>query len=737
MYTSHPTLARTSELEGNPSPTILRHHVPADAGQKPTTVAGKLLAIESLGVHGTWKLGQPCTAQLGLSDSLRTQVATLEVSTLDGNGVEVVYRNAAAADASQPMSVPIKIGRRPSMLRAVVRSADGQPLASDELAISETDGLEATQPLVFAIGSSMGLDQLVRAQLSGTHSNFTIVEVQQASHLPASWLDYSACDLLVIAAASTSLLAEIQVSQWQAIDQWIRRGGGCLISLGGEIEWWQSDHPLNRFLPGPIVDKAEIRDPAALESLVSTDQPLQRLDALLVDCQRGQVQVALTDSLARRVPWWITSTHGLGSINVVASDLDHPSLAQWKHRRLLWERLIANNFERSVWDTAESNTATTGDTAFLGYSDITGQLRSTLERFSAVRTVSFSMIAALLIGITILLGPLDYLISVRWLKRPQFSWFLAAFVLLGSCGGLVAYYQRLRPGRMLINTVRIVDVDADSGRVDGHLWSHIYSDHARRIHVRAKSNWLGGDVHLDWQGLPGTGLGGLHSQYTLDRGLPAYVVDHRAGGAEIRDLALPAAGTKSLYAAWASQLAPGGQSTLSQLASVDQLQGRVVNPLDVELRDVSLFYHRWYYPLASRMGPGGTVTISANVVPRDLSRRLNRQQELDGKLTSARWNPAGRDQLDRLMELMMFYRAASGRNYVLLTHRYQPIVDHSHLLRADSDRAVLVGRLSSAPVELNVKAAEDTDQTEALQDIDQTWCRLVIPVANVRTSHSK
>ncbi len=144
------------------------------------------------------------------------------------------------------------------------------------------------------------------------------------------------------------------------------------------------------------------------------------------------------------------------------------------------------------------------------------------------------------------------------------------------------------------------------------------------------------------------------------------------------------------------------------------------------------FYHRWFYPLKSRMPAGDVIQLSSQIIPKDLLRRLSRQTVVEGKTTSARWNPADRNNLDRLMELMMFHNAATGRNYTSLTNNYQGIIDHSNLL--ETDYAILLGRIESPPNQIKVTTENPTDNPEIKTSIDRTWCRILIPVSQSRKS---
>lgn len=685
--------------------------------------------IQQIGVQGHWKLGHCCMVRIAVPAQLASQVAAVEITTLDGDGVEVVYRQKVGSPAQTVLEVPVRIGQLKSLVSVCLVDSQLRKIATQDKDLANTVGFSATQPLVLCVGASMGLEDLVRVSADATQRNMAIISIDEARDLPSAWLAYQPYNLLVISTSNSDLLQRIQPQQWQALEQWIRRGGGCIISLGGKAEEIQSIAGLTQLLPGQVLADANIRSPAALESMIITEQQLQPFPAVQLSAERGRMQLGLKDSLSRLVPWWVCMSHGHGSIQVIASDLSHSSFANWKQRKTLWERLVSPYIDKNLLDGSQSDQE--ASSSYLGYGDLTGQLRASLDQFQGLTTVGFSQVAAVLVCILLLIGPIDYFVSVKWLKRPDLSWPIAGTMLLLSSAGLSWYYTKLRPNQVITNAVQIIDIDTRSGQTDAHLWCHTYSAQARRMAIQANNSMDQSGVFLDWQGLPGKGLGGLQSQLSLASGLPSYSIEVNSDqSTAIQGVGVPAAGTKSLYGTYSRLSEITNNSSLRELNTIDQLEGELVNPLDVDLRDVTLYYHRWYYSLSSRIPAGQRFKLSSQVIPKDVVRRLNKQQEVDGKASAARWNPGERNELDRLLELMMFHNAATGRNYTSLTHNYQSILDHSQLL--ESDTAILVGRLESSPIRVEVKPLDSADTARIETGIDRAWCRIIIPVETGR-----
>lgn len=694
-----------------------------------------------LGLAGVWKLGHPCPIRVTVPPEF-SSATHLEVVSVDGDGVEVAYRKAIVDGIG---SLNVRIGREREELTVRLLADDVNLLETtcDPTALAES--LDASQPLVVALGSTMGIEKLALQAPSGT-TNLSTTVIESSQQLPIDAAGLASCDLLLISTSDLELLSQISEQQWQAIQEWIGSGGGCIISIASHGDTSASVLPLGRLIPGRAVGVGTILNPGPLESLVVTDEPLQPFPATILELDAVRIDLPLTDSRSQRLPWWTTYAFGHGTIRLIATDLDHPSLANWKDRRLLWERLIEPYFSRAMIEAPEKEADLSQASSYLGYSDLVGQLRATLDQFASVRVVSFGQISAMLVLTLLLVGPVDYFVSVKWLKRPQFSWIFSGVTLIAISIGLVGYYRSIRPASVLVNSAEIIDVDLVTNSIRGDLWFNIYSGEAQQFDVSA-TTVANRPVTLDWQGLPGAGLGGLSSQLTIDRGMPAYSIEVLdEGGSQFESLGVPSGGTKSVVGHWmtelqASELAINSPAVdLRELSGVDQLQGSFTNPLRLDLRNATLFYHDWYYILNNRITAGERVVISAEQIPKDASRRLNRQVNVDGSVRITRWDPADRNNLDGLLELMMFYKASSGVNYASLAHRFQGRVDHSNLLQLD--RAVLIGQIDSSPVDIRIHRSSDDVESNAAsnasepksydRELNRVWCRIVFPVQGKR-----
>jgi len=718
-------------------------NTPPSTTASKSTVSNPIKLSAQFGFVGNWKLGHvvPVRVDIDGLDQPPEQIS-VELQTLDGDGVVVTYKRSATASQLTKLNndthslwVPIRIGRQQATVtiriltpdkqapdkQAPEKQADEKLLAEKRFEADELPtALPSTQPLIVTLGSTPGVETSSATNVAGTATTFTTAAIKAAEDLPDAAVCYSTCDLLIIPSNSAQLIRGMRPEQWQAIDRWIRDGGTGLISLGPDSLELSALKPFAALLPGEVLDFSKVTNPGPLESYVGTNDPLESFEVTRFSPGSANVDLTLLDSLNRRLPWLSRHAYGLGSIQIVASDLDQPAFTDWPDRNKLWRLLLGRTIDLGVAE--KSLNTQVGTASYLGYDDLVGQLRASLDVFPSLTVVSFGQAVAIIVALLLVIGPLDYFLSVKWLKRPDFSWYFAGAMLIAASLGLIVLRSKLRPDEVRINTVQIVDIDTISQQATGHLWSHVYSGQARQVDLSVQIDAPENDVTLDWQGLPGRGLGGLMSQLNTDLGMPSYLIQQDA--ATLAQVGIPNSGTKCISATWHQPIELQAQAKLKEIAGIDQLEGDIVNPLSVDLKDCMLIYHHWFYSMPSRIPPGQSIRVSFETIPKDLPRRLNGRRVVQGSEQITPWNPADRNTVPRLLEMFMFYKAASGPTYTTLMHRYQPQLDFSNLLMLN--RAILVGRIEEPMASVQVGGHPSTPT--AVQDMNQIWVRLVFPV---------
>jgi hypothetical protein len=361
-------------------------------------------------------------------------------------------------------------------------------------------------------------------------------------------------------------------------------------------------------------------------------------------------------------------------------------------------------------------------------------LRQQLGRgFVGVAPIGFPIVTGLVIAYLLVLGPVDYLLVNRWLRRPLAAWItfpliVAAFTTLAYGFGNWSH----GPSTTRVNRLQLVDVDASTGEARGTAWSVVYSPEARRFNLAVKvqspklDTSSSNDVLLCWWGLPGTGIGGMLAG-GADWAIVSDGYEFGPDYASLKEVPILTSATKSLITRWTGKM-PGTIS--SQLSDADGLvTGTVTNQTGAVLRNARLLYGSWAYRLGS-MDVGERVEISEALSPRRAKTIVTRDA-----LGESGANPSQAEGLvfsaDRaspleILSLMMFYETAGGYGFAHLPNRYQAYCDMSRQL--ELGRALLVAEGVDGGSQLIDEAtAHELGDEEAGNST--TVYRFVLPVA--------
>jgi hypothetical protein len=342
--------------------------------------------------------------------------------------------------------------------------------------------------------------------------------------------------------------------------------------------------------------------------------------------------------------------------------------------------------------------------------------------------MAFSLVTVLAVAYLLALGPVDYLVVRRWLKRPWIGWI--TFPILVAAFGLAAMALgswRGSGGAVRVNQIELVDIDSESGQARGTFWATLYSPRAEQFDFSLEPQAVGGgerpnaQILLSSWGLPGVGIGGMHTAGTnLD--IIRYGYHYGRDLASLLHVPVLSSATKSLIARW---MAPAATMIDAQLADEDGLvAGFVANRSDVVLKNVRLLYNGWAYRLGP-LEPGGRIDVADEMSPRRMKTVVTQDAagppppgQEEGNVFVAERATAG-----QILNLMMFYEAASGLGFARLVNDYQAYCDLSRLM--ELGRAILVAETATRGSRL-VNAAGET-----IGDIGDSIVvyRFVLPVA--------
>jgi hypothetical protein len=447
--------------------------------------AGELVA-EATDLDGAETRSPPVAFEL--AGGRKWLFTRLKISTATSD-VRVVLRRPAGGDVISRFTYP-----RDAAPLGVVR----RPIAPHShvvLALGQVAGLADIRP---ADGNEIPAGQ----------RNWHIVYLHAGEFLPTHWTGYDGVDHFVLptAGADGASLLEPLLSdpvRQAALEHWLELGGHLVFGIM-ENRRRLADHPwLSRLVPGRV-------DPN--ESLSLNDLPDLRRSAGNVGgefgCKLAVVQpatrsrVLIEGRTSPRSPAAIAGVHGLGRVTFLAFDIDRPPFADWSRLPLLWTELLRLRPGELATATALRSAGRPRAEA----QDIGFQLAQQTETFSEVGQVSFAAVAGLMLLFILIVGPLDYLILRRLLRRMEWTWLSFPLLALAAILGSWWWAAETKGDRIRANKLDIIDLDLGRGKVYGTTWFSIFSPQAQSYTIALEAGIGCGPAEaasLSWMARPG------------------------------------------------------------------------------------------------------------------------------------------------------------------------------------------------------------------------------------------
>lgn len=687
------------------------------------TTHGSSIGPIELGFAGRFKLGYWTPLRITLEAGEETLAGDVSTQLVDGDELPYIVRHddiEVSAGDKEVVELLVKPGRPRTPITVALETQETvrRILAGDDL----PPPLLATQELFVEVGQPVGLDRLAQLYEERSLERPAAALVKSPAELPLEWMGYEGVDLVVITTSPPRVNELWTNDRLDALAQWVRSGGRLLLCVGKNAASVLKDSDgLARFVPGKF-EQVQDRIPAPWESFAGAlAEPMRSAaggragDIPTAVLTKVEGQVDLADG---RVPLVIRRPYGFGDVTFVAVDLDEPPFRDWGAQSRLLSRLL-NRTEPTGTDTIARESAAQG--LRLGYTDLAGQLRTSLNQFAEAPVVSFYLVAVLAVLYILLLFPIEFLIARRLRPKFETAWLLLPLVLLGSAGAIWYTADQTKGHELLANQLDVVDVDVGGGQVRGRSWYTLYSPRNEVFNLEAapaKDLAPYRDVRLSWLGLPGTGLGGMNSPITnpaqFDQ--PYSIADEAA---KLKTVPLAAWSTKSFEAAWLADLPPI-DAALTERGNDRQPVGTLTNETGVPLADCVLLYGGWTYTLGS-LQPGQSVNVARHRGTMSVTSYLTERRQIGEKEQATPYDPAS-DDLNRIARLIMFHDSAGGRRYTSLSNRYYHALDMTNLLR--HGRALLLAK-GPAASDLQIDSSQQRDSPARTAT---AFYRFVIPV---------
>ena len=697
--------------------------------------AGVTIASIEVGFDGYYVIGSWTPVVVSLTGGSETVTGFVELTLADGDGALCTFTS------NRPVQlVPGRTERvwcyaqfgNPDSVVNVDFVVDGQAIAQrrfiagDDPDLPFRVGLPTRRPLFLTLGPSVGLT----AALGGDQENFLgrakVVRLTSSAGLPTRWYGYDGIEAIFVATSQPEQLRELTADsiQFRALETWVRHGGRIVISAGENAALVLSDDSgWSRFGLGTYEKMVRVPFLRNLESYGETNSPFPRTEDGWSVPQIADV-TGVVEVREANVPLVVRRAHGFGEVVFVALDVDRAPVADWSARPQFTRRLLGFATKPA------SDAADIGHLDRSGITDLAGQLRYALDQFEDVRPVSFSLVALLVVAYLALIGPLDYFLVRRVIRRNQATWVtLPVWILLASVGAFVLA-RSFKGDSLRVNQVEVVDVDMATGANRGFTWTNIFSPAMRRYDVALDVSPTGDrpaqpEVVTSWFGMPGGGFGGMNTLATTATTTANDAYQAKPDLTGCSNVAIPVWASKAFAVRWNAQTTPIDGCSLEARAD-GLLRGQVVNPLDGPLEDPMLVFGPWAYPLET-MADNTPVFINPQSDRLQLTTKITRKRmvydrEAQEYVQSGQRYDRLSGDVDEIVSQMLFYNNAGSAAHTRLLNSYQSEVDMSHLVRAG--KAVLVGRSPQPQSRMTV----DGKEPHADHVRRTTFYRFVIPV---------
>lgn len=672
---------------------------------------------------GRWSLA---TAEFTLAEP---QDCQLECVASDADGHQAVYTGPAVTlpAGRHRLQTPFQIARPDGSV--TLRLKQNKSITAQTVLRGDKDGVlrlkELSHRLIVSLGDVKSVTALGTAAL---RTPVDVVVRTTGDELPDAVAGYAAVDWLVIAGSTA-----MPEPQSAAIRDWVRDGGRLMLSVPKSLTDIQSS-PLAQWLPAQIgAEPVAVRDLGALEAYAGRNLRIPMTGRVTIAPVAATDGVSLasnrSDALLLRVPY------GFGEVVILALDLTQPPLANWGAVNDLVRRVV--ELEPLPTDEKSAAENVRGQLTSTGIGDLASQLGASLDHFPAVRRPSPWWSMVWLLAALVVVGPLDYVLVHRVLRRPHLTWITLPVWLIVFAGVAASAGSDWNQSSARLNQQDVVDVDAASQSVRVNSYATYYSPASQRVALTATPTSAAATARgLNWFYIPESTTGGLYRPAGAEWGRTDYLVEPLAG----RMNAVPVLkwSSRSITSRWV-ETAPNLVEADLQSTGLGRLTGTLTHHLPGPITDWILAFNNRAYRLQVSRSDEATAPFAPD---RKLSAEdpLMTQGDLRGLLTrvvltkeagdrasetrvrreQTKYDPSHREP-HRLWQMVTFHKAAGGTGYTRLQNEL--LIDDDLTRQLELGRAVLFGRLESPPwitTQINGEqlAADRTD----------VFVRLVLPV---------
>jgi hypothetical protein len=367
-------------------------------------------------------------------------------------------------------------------------------------------------------------------------------------------------------------------------------------------------------------------------------------------------------------------------------DLSGKPLGGWRDRVKLVSQVLQWNAPAEERH-ADNIKAASSSILQLGYNDISGQIRSALDRHSGVRNVPFSVILIVLTAYWLFVGIVDWFVVRKLLNRPMLTWL--SFPLWIVLFSILAYALTAlaHPQQCVVNELNVIDADSETGLRRSSTWLNLYTANDALYSVSVSGN----TGYVSYFGLPGSGFGGMAPKTVSPNVWNTSAVQPNSNALD--SVPVQIRSTKSFFAQEIGNDAVCIGGTLADEEGVPV--GTLTSPENMPvLENVLLIYGRWALELGN-LEPNKTITLDKKTPRQEMRSLLSAKKDQN----NAAWRQlvmyeSQSDNLEYIVRAMTLHNVLGGYESVGLHNTFQSSQDFSGLLTVD--RVLLFGRVKPA-----------------------------------------
>lgn len=434
---------------------------------------------------------------------------------------------------------------------------------------------------------------------------------------------------------------------------------------------------------------------------------------------------------------------GAGLVTMAAVDLNARPVNRWLSLSKLYEMLL---FERLL-EKSDEPSGRGGRISSTGVTDLSTQLATAADAIPSDERWSSWHAMLLMLVYLIIIGPLDYLLVVRLLRKPGLTWVTFPVLVTSACL-ITIWFGSGESAEATVRQIHLLDAAADDGRqtIRSRSWSSLSTTDSRLAEMTIRSAPIGSgpdtvsrSSSLIWHGRAEDVFGGLYRSGGAGLGRQ---ISRRTdvGESVFTTVPLVVGGSQAFLAeSFESNAAtPVFDSELS-LPTSGLLEGTLTHHLPVPVRNWMIVSgNRVYLPSAaaseaahriepgrpwSRRSPGVRVLelkeFLRGVRLVEYAPKRGRTAETTKTQVQTAYNIRGKNPLEILL-MVSTYQATGGETYVRLSNDYlrrDEISDSLHL-----NTALLIGLADLPLAELSL------DKKPVQPVSSQTVVRFFLPV---------